>query len=337
MANKDFNADNINSVKGKIGELIFANYMYYKYRMDYSDPDRQEVGIDYQLIAIEGTPVPLLAQQTVDVKLSDKLGDTFSFFAQQDRHPNRFDNEADKLGVVQFAWDQYMKETHTSKKTYEELYIGLNKYIVQDLLDKLIDSIRKRKKGPPKTNEEIVLDLIALYKGHRTIDRLTEEYNNRKILSTISDFKDTLFLIEKYVTRIASIRLSPIQRIITSLEGLGNRGSFYDGDEFLASRKRVWLNGKPEYVVEISFSYLKNQTVMIYEREQKTELEQLDTQDLSFREKTIDFGCHKGSMIKQLSNEYLTWICTKAQKPGRLKEYYKLELDFRAQGKVNQE
>lgn len=110
-----YNEDDLNPVKGRIGELIFANYMRYHEKIKCIDPDMQKKGIDWR---IEGAPYP----HDIDVKFSDKLDDFFAVTFRNSsniRMPFHKNCEATWLVIVSFDWTSYLNDQDS-----EELHIA---------------------------------------------------------------------------------------------------------------------------------------------------------------------------------------------------------------------
>lgn len=101
-----YNEDDLNPVKGRIGELIFANYLRYSQEIKCVDPDLQKKGIDWR---IECSPYP----HDVDVKFSDKLDDFFAVTYRNSsniRMPFHKNCEATWLVIVTFDWTSYLRD-----------------------------------------------------------------------------------------------------------------------------------------------------------------------------------------------------------------------------------
>lgn len=113
-----YNEDDLNPVKGRIGELLFANYLYKTNKIVCIDPDLQKRGIDWR---IDLGLFPL----DVDVKFSDKLEDFFAVTYRNSynvRMPFHKNCEATWLAIVTFDWSSYVKDSTNGK---DELPLAL--------------------------------------------------------------------------------------------------------------------------------------------------------------------------------------------------------------------
>lgn len=109
--NKPFDKNALNSMKGDIGEFLYANHiMQINDAAEIEDPDMQRYGVDWRITS--GThPID------IDVKLSPLVGDKFALTYRNGnniRMPFAKDCSATWVAVVTFDWEQF-KEDNTKQ------------------------------------------------------------------------------------------------------------------------------------------------------------------------------------------------------------------------------
>jgi hypothetical protein len=130
-----YDENSLNSIKGRIGELVYALFLEHKYCVICEDPDLQKKGIDWRIKDLRG---PHFVD--IDVKLSDKLEDYFSIFYRNEwniRMPFKKGCSALWLSIVTFDWKKFCKDNNVNADG-DELQVARD---LRDNLQKAYDKV----------------------------------------------------------------------------------------------------------------------------------------------------------------------------------------------------
>lgn len=122
-----YDENNINAIKGRIGELIYFYELKDKNNVNlYQSADMQKYGVDWCL-KFDNSPYEIF----VDVKLSDHLDTFFTLFYKNEkniRHPFKKGCLSDWLSIVSFDWKRAVKDSGKSEMEFaEEAKMNLEK------------------------------------------------------------------------------------------------------------------------------------------------------------------------------------------------------------------
>lgn len=101
----EWSDDNLNPIKGAIGELLERNAAGLLYGVEFKDPNLQFRGVDAQIAGY----LPI----NTDAKLNDALGDYFKVALLNkgySRHPAAPNSSVDWLAIVSYDWDLFLQD-----------------------------------------------------------------------------------------------------------------------------------------------------------------------------------------------------------------------------------
>jgi hypothetical protein len=317
-----YNKDDINGIKGRLGELILWLY-YFVFRgieLIEATKEQQDTGIDFTLPTNNQIGVDF----KIDAKLSDCMESKFSLFYHNGsglRHPFRENNNVDKIAPIQFDWESYQNDNATDKTT-EQIYERLKQYIEEENLEIIVKKMKNNK----------AQSLKELYIAHRTIARLQKE-KDQKV--SFEDFKQ---LFEKYVKSISLINTRKIVGLCKTIPEIEYGQCIYDKNNSSILVEKVfkgynWKTNQPQTAVEISYDAVKNHCTFLY-RKERPEIKQesvMQTDEPSFRETTIIFGKFIGRQLKDIPIKYLGWLATEAKDLKGQDKEIKQEYQYRMQ------
>ena len=330
-----YNKDNLNGVKGRIGELIFANFIFDKFEIvSHEDPGLQSAGVDFTLLSFGKI------NTKVDVKLSDKTNDIFSMFYNNGtnmRHPFVPTCQADYIGIVQFDWKTYQKDNEP-QKAEEELCKDLEKYIPEESRSIITEAVALKKNG--------LKTLKELYVAHRTVDRLQKENDDilthqSKTMACCLDstysIPDTLELLDKYVLSISLVQVSRIKDICRPFSNMQSGWEIRDNKGDMIVRKAPYGSGC--YAAEISFEAVKNHSQFLYKKDLKIgeaisdpSVPEIETETIKFKykwkSKRPDFlGEEFGKTLYEMKKSSIEWILKESinKSSSIYKFYYELD------------
>ena len=309
-----YNKNDFFAVKGRIGELIYMNYITYTYGVLCEDPEElQKVGID---VVISDSYL----KKRVDVKLSDKLEDIFSVVYHNGndyRFPYRPHPQADCLGIVVYDWEKYMNENlkNLSKFSEEDMKKKLETYVDTPALDKLIEAIVKSK-------NDTLIGLKELYIAHRTRHRLQIERDRG------TTYKDTERLFSKgYVVSIKDIQLSAILEPVSNFRSkkIGSK-SFDSSGSLVVKKDKYYTRFGAITVAVYGWKAIEDNVEVVYDQPKEITTIKPIKSSKKVKSETIAFGQYSGTLISELPDEYLGWLTKGAHNPGSQLSLFKEEL-----------
>lgn len=313
---ESYDKNNIFEVKGAIGELLAANYLWYQCNIDsqLADEELQKLGVDLSFRAE--------FEHHVDVKLSDCDNNFFTITysnAKGLRHPFRTNCKAHEIIIVDYDWNTYLQcnVEKIKNKTEEDLIKDLGEYVEDKALKNLVQVTRR-------SSKETIQALTELYVAHRTLDRLKVEFKNRK--HTNQQFLDTKNLINKYTRSIFSTHISAILNIVSGFDRMEyGEGKVFNSTLVVSKEYRRDRFSNGIIIAKINRLALEKKDRLIYYYSPQVIVNQKPSLDTCV---PISFGKHKGTPIQDLPNSYLSWLITASNKHG-LDEIIESEYQYR--------